>query len=37
MFGRLQARVLRNLENGFAIEFVDEHLVETLEENVTAR
>jgi c-di-GMP-binding flagellar brake protein YcgR len=37
MFGRVQARVVRNLENGFAIEFVDEQLVETLEENVTAR
>jgi hypothetical protein len=29
--------VVRNLEEGFAIEFVHEQLVETLEEQVTAR
>jgi hypothetical protein len=33
----VQARVVRNIENGFAIEFVHEQMVETLEENVTTR
>jgi hypothetical protein len=37
MLGRIQARVVRNLEDGFAIEFVHEQAVETLEDNVTAR
>jgi hypothetical protein len=37
MLGRVQARVVRNIENGFAIEFVHEQMVETLEENVTTR
>jgi c-di-GMP-binding flagellar brake protein YcgR len=37
MLGRVQARVVRNLEDGFAIEFVHEQLAETLEDNVTAR
>jgi hypothetical protein len=37
MLGKVQARVVRNLEEGFAIEFVHEQLVETLEEQVTAR
>lgn len=35
--GRVQARVVRNLEDGFAIEFVHAQPVETLEESVTAR
>jgi c-di-GMP-binding flagellar brake protein YcgR len=35
--GRVQARVVRNLEEGFALEFVHSQLAETLEENVTAR
>jgi len=37
MLGRVKARVVRNLEEGFAIEFVHPQVVETLEENVTAR
>ena len=37
LLGRVQARVVRNLEEGFAIEFVHEQLAETLEESVTAR
>jgi c-di-GMP-binding flagellar brake protein YcgR len=37
MLGRVQARVVRNIENGFAIEFVHEQMVETLEESVTTR
>src|SRR5215469_14737538 len=37
MLGRVQARVARNIENGFAIEFVHEQMVETLEESVNAR
>ena len=37
MLGRIQARVVRNLEDVFAIEFVHEQAVETLEDNVTAR
>jgi hypothetical protein len=37
MLGRVQARVVRNLEEGFALEFVHEQLEETLEDNVTAR
>ena len=37
MLGRVQARVVRNLEEGFAIEFVHPQVAETLEENVTAR
>jgi hypothetical protein len=35
--GRVQARVVRNLEDGFALEFIHEQLAETLEDNVTAR
>ncbi|KIZ42104.1 MULTISPECIES: PilZ domain-containing protein [Rhodopseudomonas] len=35
--GRVQARVVRNLEDGFALEFVHEQLAETLEDSVTAR
>jgi hypothetical protein len=35
--GRVQARVVRNLEEGFAIEFIHEQPAETLEESVTAR
>jgi len=37
MLGRVQARVVRNLEEGFAIEFVHPQVAESLEENVTAR
>jgi hypothetical protein len=35
--GRVRARVVRNLEDGFALEFVHEQLAETLEESVSAR
>jgi hypothetical protein len=35
--GRVQARVVRNLEEGFALEFVHEQHPDTLEDNVTAR
>ena len=37
MLGRVQSRVVRNLEEGFALEFVHEQAAETLEESVTAR
>jgi hypothetical protein len=37
MLGRVQSRVVRNLEEGFAIEFVHEQTAETLEDSVTAR
>src|SRR6202020_850049 len=37
MLGRVQSRVVRNLEEGFALEFVHEQLAETLEDSVTAR
>jgi hypothetical protein len=37
MLGVVQARVVRNLEEGFAIEFVHEQLAETIEEAVAAR
>ncbi len=37
MLGRVQARVVRNLDDGFAIEFVHDQMAETLEESVTAR
>jgi len=37
MLGKVQARVVRNLEKGFALEFVHEQLAEALEESVTAR
>ena len=35
--GRVQSRVVRHLEDGFAIEFVHEQLAETLEDSVNAR
>ncbi len=35
--GRIQARVVRHLEEGFAIEFVHAQLPEALEDNVSAR
>jgi len=35
--GRVHARVVRHLEDGFALEFVHEQLAETLEDSVTAR
>ncbi|CAN5422531.1 PilZ domain-containing protein [soil metagenome] len=37
LLGRIQSRVVRNLEDGFAIEFVHEQLAETLEDSVNAR
>src|SRR6201993_2635012 len=37
MLGKVQARVVRNLEEGFAIEFVHPQSPDTLEESVTAR
>jgi hypothetical protein len=33
----VQARVVRNLEDGVALEFIHEQIAETLEDNVTAR
>lgn len=35
--GRVQARIVRHLEDGFALEFTHEQLAETLEDSVTAR
>lgn len=35
--GRVQARVIRHLDEGFALEFLHEQLAETLEDSVTAR
>jgi PilZ domain-containing protein len=35
--GRVQGRVVRNLEDGFALEFMHSQPIETLEESVTAR
>ena len=37
MLGKVQARVVRNLEEGFAIEFVHQQDADTLEDSVTAR
>ncbi len=37
MLGKVQARVVRNLEEGFALEFVHEQMAEALEDSVTAR
>jgi c-di-GMP-binding flagellar brake protein YcgR len=37
MLGKVQARVVRNLEEGFALEFIHEQIAEALEEAVTAR
>jgi hypothetical protein len=37
MLGKVLSRVVRNLEEGFAIEFVHEQHLETLEDSVTAR
>ena len=37
LLGRIQSRVVRNLEDGFALEFVHEQLAETLEDSVNAR
>jgi hypothetical protein len=37
MLGKVQARVVRNLEEGFALEFIHEQVAETLEDAVTAR
>jgi PilZ domain len=35
--GRVQARVVRHLEEGFAVEFVHAQLAETVEDNVSAQ
>src|SRR2546423_3725665 len=37
LLGKVQARVVRNLDEGFALEFVHEQVGEALEEAVTAR
>ncbi|KQW22528.1 pilus assembly protein PilZ [Afipia sp. Root123D2] len=37
VLGRVQARVVRHLEDGFALEFIHPQLAETVEDNVTAR
>jgi hypothetical protein len=37
LLGRIQSRVVRHLEEGFALEFVHEQLPETLEDSVSAR
>jgi c-di-GMP-binding flagellar brake protein YcgR len=37
MLGRIQGRVVRNIEDGFALEFTHDQPAETLEESVTAR
>ena len=37
LLGKVQSRVVRNLEEGFALEFVHEQSAETLEDSVTAR
>src|SRR6478736_6249998 len=37
LLGKVQARLVRNLDEGFALEFVHEQLIETLEESDTAR
>lgn len=37
LLGRVQSRVVRNLEDGFALEFVHEQTTETLEDSVNAR
>jgi PilZ domain-containing protein len=37
MLGRVQARVVRHVEEGFAIEFLHAQLADTVEDNVTAR
>src|SRR6478736_1064039 len=37
MLGKVQSRVVRNLEEGFALEFVHEQIAETIEDAVTAR
>ena len=37
LLGRVQGRVVRNIEDGFALEFLHSQPIETLEESVTAR
>ena len=37
LLGKVQSRVVRNLEDGFALEFVHEQPIDTLEESVSAR
>ena len=37
LVGKVAARVVRNLEEGFALEFIHEQLAETLEDSVNSR
>ena len=37
LIGKVKARVVRHLEDGFAIEFLHPQLAETVEDNVTGR
>ena len=37
LLGKIAARVVRNLEEGFALEFIHEQLAETLEDSVSSR
>jgi hypothetical protein len=37
LLGKVAARVVRNLEEGFALEFIHEQLAETLEDSVNSR
>src|SRR6201999_1878921 len=37
MLGRVPARVVRNLQEGFALEFLHQQIAESLEDSVTAR
>ena len=37
LIGKVKARVVRHLEDGFAIEFLHSQLAETVEDNVTGR
>ena len=35
--GRVQGRVVRHIDDGFALEFLHEQLPDTLEDSITAR
>jgi hypothetical protein len=37
LLGRIAARVVRNLEEGFALEFMHEQIAETLEDSISSR
>ena len=37
MIGRIPGRVVRNLDDGFALEFTHEHPADTLEDSISAR